>query len=221
MPRRALRRYFRHGLLPQLFVFAAVARLGSVTRAAEELHLAQPTVSVQLKKLAEALGVRLLEPRGRELQLTPAGQALREVCEELIGCFARAEERLAAWRVPCTERLLLAAEPEAEHVASRLLAEYCARHPGIEASLHIADREALLARFRAGIDDVYIFDLQLEGLAPERRFSIAHTKERELAQCAAAFLREALGFNRNAAETPAQRPPPTLIDAKRRRLETK
>ena len=221
MPRTKLRRYFRHGLLPQLIVFEAVARLGSVTRAAEELHLAQPTVSVQLKKLAEALGVRLLEPRGRELQLTPAGQALREVCEELIGCFARAEERLAAWRAPSTERLLLAAEPEAKQVASRLLAEYCARHPGIEASLHIADREALLARFRAGIDDVYIFDLQLEGLAPERRFGVAHTKERELAQCAAVFLREALGFNRNAPETPAQRPPPTLIDAKRRRLETK
>jgi DNA-binding transcriptional LysR family regulator len=221
MPRRALRRYFRHGLLPQLFVFEAVARLGSVTRAAGELHLAQPTVSVQLKKLAETLDVRLFEPRGRELQLTSAGQALRQVCEELIGCFGRAEEQLAAWRAPGPERLLLAAEPEAREVAARLLAEYCARHPGIQASLHIAGRDALLARFRAGLDDVYIFDLQLEGLAPERRFSVAHTKERELAQCAAAFLREALGFNRNAAETAPQPPPPTLVEAKRRRLESK
>jgi DNA-binding transcriptional LysR family regulator len=221
MPRRALRRYFRHGLLPQLFVFEAVARLGSVTRAAAELHLAQPTVSVQLKKLAEALEVRLFEPRGRELQLTPAGHSLREVCEELIGCFARAEERLAAWRAPCTERLLLAAEPEARQVASRLLAAFCARHPGIEASLHIAAREELLARFRAGVDDLYIFDLQVEELAPERRFSVAHSKERELAQCAAAFLREALGFNRNAAETAPQPRPPTLAEARRTRLESK
>ena len=53
MPRARLRRFFRHGLLPQLLVFEAVARLGSVTRAAEELHLAQPTVSLQLKKLAD------------------------------------------------------------------------------------------------------------------------------------------------------------------------
>ena len=57
MSRARLRRFFRHGLLPQLFVFEAVARLGSVTRAAEELHLAQPTVSLQLKKLAETLEV--------------------------------------------------------------------------------------------------------------------------------------------------------------------
>jgi DNA-binding transcriptional LysR family regulator len=48
MSRARLRRYFRHGLLPQLMVFEAVARLGGVTRAAEELHLAQPTVSMQL-----------------------------------------------------------------------------------------------------------------------------------------------------------------------------
>jgi DNA-binding transcriptional LysR family regulator len=176
---------------------------------------------VQLKKLAEALEVRLFEPRGRELQLTPAGHSLREVCEELIGCFARAEERLAAWRAPCTERLLLAAEPEARQVASRLLAAFCARHPGIEASLHIAAREELLARFRAGVDDLYIFDLQVEELAPERRFSVAHSKERELAQCAAAFLREALGFNRNAAETAPQPRPPTLAEARRTRLESK
>src|ERR671933_736177 len=120
MSRRKLRRYFRHGLLPQLFVFEAVARLGSVTRAAAELHLAQPTVSVQLKKLAAALEVRLFTQRGRELQLTGAGHALREVCEELIGCLGRAEERLAVWRTPRLEPLLLAAEPEAQAVAARL-----------------------------------------------------------------------------------------------------
>src|SRR5690349_17573708 len=57
MPLATLRRYFRHGLFPQLVVFEAVARLGSVTRAANELHLAQPTVSMQLKKLSQTLEV--------------------------------------------------------------------------------------------------------------------------------------------------------------------
>ena len=61
MPRTALRRYFRHGILPQLMVFEAVARHASVTKAAEALHLAQPTVSIQLKKLAETLDVQLFE----------------------------------------------------------------------------------------------------------------------------------------------------------------
>ena len=79
MPRAKLRRYFRHGLVPQLTVFEAVARLGSVTRAAEELHLAQPTVSTQLKKLAETLEVQLFEQRGRRLYLTAAGAEARRI----------------------------------------------------------------------------------------------------------------------------------------------
>ena len=96
--RTSLRRYFRHGLFPQLMVFEAVARLGSVTRAAEELHLAQPTVSLQLKKLADTLGVRLFEQRGRLLYLTPAGRLLRESCDELAAWLLRTDERLEPWR---------------------------------------------------------------------------------------------------------------------------
>ena len=98
MPRTKLRRYFRHGLLPQLIVFEAVARLGSVTRAAAELHLAQPTVSMQLKKLAATLEVALFEHRGRCLQLTAGGDALRESCLEVFAAFRRADERLAGFR---------------------------------------------------------------------------------------------------------------------------
>ena len=98
MPRTKLRRYFRHGLLPQLIVFEAVARLGSVTRAAEALCLAQPTVSMQLKKLAATLEVALFEQRGRCLQLTAGGAALRESCLEVFAAFHRIDERLAAFR---------------------------------------------------------------------------------------------------------------------------
>ncbi|MEA3194272.1 MAG: LysR family transcriptional regulator, low CO2-responsive transcriptional regulator [Betaproteobacteria bacterium] len=98
MPRTKLRRYFRHGLLPQLIVFEAVARLGSVTRAAEELCLAQPTVSMQLKKLAATLEVALFEQRGRCLHLTAAGEGLRKSCLEVFEALLRTDERLAGFR---------------------------------------------------------------------------------------------------------------------------
>ena len=192
MSRAVARRFFRHGLLPQLLVFEAVARLGSVTRAAGELHLAQPTVSLQLKKLAEALEVRLFEQRGRRLHLTGAGRALYETCTELLGCLARAEERLAPWRKPKQEVLLLAAEPEARAVAARLLAGFCAQHPGVQGSLHIGERAELLNRLAEGMDDVYVFALDVEGLPEERRWTLAHPKGRRLEPAAAAFLREAL-----------------------------
>jgi LysR family transcriptional regulator, low CO2-responsive transcriptional regulator len=192
MSRAAARRFFRHGLLPQLLVFEAVARLGSVTRAAEELHLAQPTVSLQLKKLAETLDVVLFEQRGRRLHLTGAGQELRATCVELMHCLARAEEKLAAWRQPKRETLLLAAEPESRGVAARLLAAFCSRHPGVQGGLHIGERAELLTRLAAGTDDVYLFTLDVEGLPADQRFSLAHPRGRSLPPAAALFLREAL-----------------------------
>jgi len=79
-----IRRYLRHGMLPQLAVFEASARLGSFTRAAEELHLAQPTVSTQMKKLTATVGLPLFEQIGKKIHLTPAGHALCEGARELI-----------------------------------------------------------------------------------------------------------------------------------------
>src|SRR5690242_5663486 len=162
MSRATLRRYFRHGLFPQLLVFEAVARLGSVTRAAEELHLAQPTVSMQLKKLAQALEVALFQPDGRRLKITPAGAALLPVCREIMQTLVRGDERLAPFRRREGECLRLAAEPEARAIASRLLAEFCARHPGVQASLHIAPRSVLLERLSRSEDDVVLFELEID-----------------------------------------------------------
>ena len=150
MPRSHLRRYFRHGLFPQLIVFEAVARHGSVTRAAEELHLAQPTVSTQLGKLSETVGLKLHEHQNRTLRLTPAGREVRAACEELMALLERTEARLAGLRAPQTEVLRLAAAPGARHLAARQLAAFCARHPGVRVSLHVADRAVLVACVLAG-----------------------------------------------------------------------
>jgi len=206
MSRVRTRRLFRHGLLPQLLVFESVARLGSVTRAAEELHLAQPTVSLQLKKLAATLEVQLFEQRGRKLHLTGAGHELRETCDELIHCLLHADARLDAWRKPKHEALTLAAEPESRAVAAQLLAAFCSRHPGVQGSLHIGERAELLARLSAGTDDVYLFTLEVEGLPVERRWSLAHPKGRPMGPTAARFFREALRLDaadRGANNQPA------------------
>jgi DNA-binding transcriptional LysR family regulator len=195
MSRTRLRRFFRHGLLPQLLVFEAVARLGSVTRAAAELHLAQPTVSLQLKKLAETLELPLFEQRGRMLHLTPAGRALREACEEVILSISNLDKKMAPFRGVPAEVLRLAAEPEARAVAARLVATFCGRNPGVQVSLHLAERAELLSRFAAGTDDVYLFELEVDGLPAEQRWSLLHVKGRELARSAALFLRESLLYN--------------------------
>jgi DNA-binding transcriptional LysR family regulator len=139
-PSKVLRRYFRHGLFPQMMVFEAVARLGSVTRAAEELHLAQPTASTQIRKLSETLDLKLFEQQGRALQLTAAGRELLETCNEVIAVLARSEIRLAQLRTPQADVLRIAAAPGARHLAARMLATFCVRYPGVQSTLQLRRR---------------------------------------------------------------------------------
>ena len=94
----ALRRYLRHGTLPQLAAFEAVVRLGSATRAAQALCVAQPTISGHLKKLGDALGVRLFVLQGKRLVPTPAALALLDATDEVSAVLARCEQTLGSYR---------------------------------------------------------------------------------------------------------------------------
>jgi DNA-binding transcriptional LysR family regulator len=93
-----IRRYLKHGTLTQLRVFEAVVRHGGYTRAAAELNLAQPTVSVQVKKLAETAGAPLLEQSARRVRPTAAGRALYQACLELFETLSTLEDVLAGLR---------------------------------------------------------------------------------------------------------------------------
>jgi DNA-binding transcriptional LysR family regulator len=93
-----IRRYLRHGTLPQLQALEAVVRLGSVTRAAEALHLAQPTVSGHLRKLSQVAGLPLCEPGERGMVATEAGQALLAAAHDVFEALRRADATLAPLR---------------------------------------------------------------------------------------------------------------------------
>jgi DNA-binding transcriptional LysR family regulator len=104
-----LRRYFRHGTLTQLLVFDAVCRTGSYTKAAEDLHFAQPTVSIQMQKLAETVGFRLFRKDGRRMRPTAAGQELWRTCGEIIESLEALESRLGLLPEPGGGNLVIAA----------------------------------------------------------------------------------------------------------------
>lgn len=95
-----LGRLYRSCSLTQIAVFEAVARLGSITRAADEVCLAQPTVSLQMKRLGEALGTPLFEMRGRRLQLTPAGRELFSACRQIMDRLSEVQRVVAAMPAP-------------------------------------------------------------------------------------------------------------------------
>jgi len=92
------RQFLKHGTLPQMAVFEAIVRLGSFTRAAQEMHMAQPTVSGLVRKLAESAGAPLFEKSGRHVVPTAAGRMLYATAGRLFETLAQAETELAALR---------------------------------------------------------------------------------------------------------------------------
>jgi LysR family transcriptional regulator, low CO2-responsive transcriptional regulator len=157
MPQMDIRRFLKHGTLPQLRVFEASARLGSFARAAEELHMAQPTASVQIKKLTETVGLRLFEQVGKRMYLTDAGQRLYSGCSDVFRAFSAIEETLSEMRGLHSGHLRLAVTSTGKYFAPRLLGAFIQRYPGIEPSLQIHNRKTLIERLANNEDDLYVF----------------------------------------------------------------
>lgn len=157
MPQSKVRRFLKHGTLPQLSVFEAVARLGNFTRAAEELYMAQPTVSVHVKKLTETVGLPLFEQVGRKVYLTEAGVVLHAACKDIFRTLAGVEDAYAQMRSLERGRLRVAVSTTGKYFVPRLLAAFVKAHPGIEISMQVHNRQGLIDRLAANEDDLYLF----------------------------------------------------------------
>lgn len=142
--------------LRQLKVFESVARHRSFTRAAEELYLTQPTVSMQMKQLAKSVGAPLFELIGKKLYLTEAGNELYSTCKQIFDLLNRFEMKVADLQGMKQGQLKLAVITTAKYVAPRLLGAFCQRYPGIDVSLEVTNHEGLLERLLENSDDLYI-----------------------------------------------------------------
>ncbi len=133
-----------HVTLRQLKVFASVARHLSYTRAAEELHLSQPAVSMQIKQLEENMGLPLFEQLGRGIHLTEAGQEVYQcsrVIQQQLGDTDAALEQMKGMQ---RGRLNLAVASTANYFATRLIATFSRRVEHLTVSLDVTNREGLL-----------------------------------------------------------------------------
>jgi DNA-binding transcriptional LysR family regulator len=146
----------RHATLHQLRIFLAVARHSSFARAAEELHLSPPTLSLQVKQLSETVGQPLFEQLGKKIYLTAAGKTLAEACEDIGSRMERLSEDLAALQGVERGSLKLAILTTVKYTVPKLLGGFCAAHPGIEVAMLVGNREQLLQRLANNTDDLYI-----------------------------------------------------------------
>lgn len=146
----------RHSTLRQLELFEAIARLGSFTRAAEELFLTQPTVSMQIKKLSDTVGMPLFEQIGKKIYLTDIGHELHRTCLGISEHLANFEMIAADMKGLKTGKLRLAVVTTAKYFAPRLLGTFCQQYPGVDVSLKVSNRERVLERLANNQDDLYI-----------------------------------------------------------------
>ncbi len=133
-----------HPTLRQLQVFEAVARHRSFSRAAEELHLSQPGVSMQVKQLDEMVGLPLVEQVGKKIYLTEAGEMVYQCARNVAQHITDLDDTLARLKGLDEGELKISAVSTTKYFVPRLLATFSRRHPQLQVRLDVGNREKLL-----------------------------------------------------------------------------
>lgn len=146
----------RYVSLRQLQIFESIVRTGSFTGAAQDLHLTQPTVSMQIKKLEDNIGLPLFDHIGKKIFLTHAGRILEEHTRDVLDSLNNIDMEIADLKGMKTGFLKLAVVTTAKYFAPRALGQFCDMYPGVDVALKVTNRERLIERMAKNLDDLYI-----------------------------------------------------------------
>ena len=158
-----------HLTFRQLQVFESVARQQSFTRAAQELHLSQPAVSMQIKQLEDAVGLPLVEQLGKQVQTTEAGDVMLQLSRRIHGELREAEETIEELKGVESGRLRIAVATTVNDFAARLLSRFCNQYPGVRVSLDVTNRQAVLSRLEENSVDIVLMGQPPGGLDVEAK----------------------------------------------------
>ncbi len=145
-----------HVTLRQLQVFEAVARHLSYTRAAEELHLTQPAVSIQVRQLEESIELPLFEQIGKKVFLTEAGEELQHYSRSIAEKLAEAESVIDELKGLHRGRLKITVATTANYFVPNLLAAFNKRYQGVNIVLDVTNRSGLLKQLEFNETDMVI-----------------------------------------------------------------
>ena len=162
----------------QLATFHAVARLNSVSLAADELHLTQPAVSIQIGILEESAGTPLLTRTGRGIRTTAAGDLLAKYAGRILELWREAGEEMATLQGVFSGTLRVGAVTTAEYLLPPLLVAFANDNPKIKLNLRVGNRDEIV-RMLAGHE----IDLAIMGRPPA-----------ELKTVSLAFAKHPMGF---------------------------
>ena len=133
-----------HLTLRQLQCFSAVARNLSYTRAAEELHLTQPAVSMQIRQLEQQAGLALTEQLGKQVYLTEAGEEVHRYAKSILQQIDEMDDVLDRLKGFAGGRLRIAAISSANYFAPKLLGTFHQRFPDVSVSMDVTNQAAVV-----------------------------------------------------------------------------
>jgi DNA-binding transcriptional LysR family regulator len=146
----------KNATLRQLKAFEAVARHLSFSRAAAELHLTQPAVSIQIRTLEGHVGVTLFEQLGKKVYLTQGGAELLQFSRAIIQQFQDAEDAMAHFKGISGGKLNVAVISAGDYFFPHLLVEFARHHSGVKLNLTLHNREELLGELAANRTDLAV-----------------------------------------------------------------
>ncbi|HVX50821.1 MAG TPA: LysR family transcriptional regulator, partial [Chitinophagaceae bacterium] len=128
----------------QLKVFVAIASHHSITRAAEELHLTQPAVSLQLKTLQDQFEIPLTEIIGRRLYVTDFGRSVAQAAERILQEASMLEYQAKAYKGLLTGKLRISVASTGKYVMPVYLSGFMAANPGIDLEMDVTNKTKVL-----------------------------------------------------------------------------
>jgi len=152
----AINNFIRHVTFRQLQIFEMVVRLGGYTRAAQALHLTQPTVSMQVKKLSVTIGYPLLERVGSHLHTTAVGDEVYASAQSILGSMVSLGESAAALEGVVKGPLRIAVITTAKYFMPHLLGAFITQYPEVKPILKVTNRSRVLERLKSNEDNLLI-----------------------------------------------------------------
>ena len=153
-----------HVTFRQLRLFLALADTGSVSAAARALHVTQPTASMQLRDVADAVGLPLYEVVGKRIYLTDAGRELADTAREISATWESFEQGIDQAKGLQRGKLRIAVVSTAQYFMPRIIGMFCRGHPAVDVSLEILNRDGVVQRLRNNTDDLYIMSRPPSGI---------------------------------------------------------
>ena len=143
----------------QIRLFQALAETGSVSAAARAMHVTQPTASMQLKELAQSIGLPLYELIGKKVHLTEVGQELAVTARAMVFEWESFQQRVDELKGLSRGKLRVAVVSTAKYFMPKMIGSFCQKYPAIDVSLEILNRDGVVQRLQNNLDDLYIMSM--------------------------------------------------------------